>query len=191
MKILNEYLKVEGIEEFRLFIKNTGRVKYFKKDEFVFEQGNICKFVGYIESGGFRYLSYTSAGKEQIVGYSFEKDFVADYGSFINSSPAIANAQAIKDSIVWMVNQDELISYYDSCDYINFRSKLIETFFEDIYKRLISLYCDTPEERYLKLITKYPPILNEVSLKEIASFIKITPETLSRIRKNLTQEKNS
>lgn len=157
-----------------------------------FRHGSICKYVGYIKSGAFRYLGYTSTGKELIIGYSFENDFVADYGSFMNNTPAIADAQAIKDTIVWAITQNELIDFYNSCHQIDFRSRIIEIFFEDIYKRLVSLYCDTPDERYSKLINKYPEILNQISLKEIASFIKVTPETLCRIRTKLSaNNKNS
>lgn len=186
MYILNEYLKLDGIEKVRRFIKETGRTKKIKKGDFYFKEGSVCKNGGYIQSGAFRYIGYTSSGKEQIVGYSFENDFVTDYGSLMNNSVTIANAQAIKDSIILEIHHDELIGYFENCGDCDFRSKLAETFLKDVYNRLISLYCHTPEERYIKLVELYPRILELVHLKEIASFIKVTPETLSRIRKKMT-----
>lgn len=186
MYILNEYLKLDGIEKVRQFIRDTGRTKKVKKGDFYFEEGRICKSAGYIQSGAFRYIGYASSGKEQVIGYSFENDFVTDYGSLMNHSVSIANAQAIKDTIIIEIYHEELINYYENCEDCNFRSKLAETFLNDVYNRLISLYCDTPEERYMKLVERYPRILELVHLKEIASFIKVTPETLSRIRKKLT-----
>lgn len=185
MKELNEYLQLKNIEQFRQFIKSIGQVKELRKNEFFFRQGNIYKHLGYIESGAVRYLSYTSEGKDQIVGYSFENDFVSDYGTFMQNKPTVVDVQAIKNSTVWIITQDELMSFFQNHAQDNFRSKLAEIFLGDVYNRMLSLYCDTPKERYVKLITKYPEILNQVSLKEIASFIKITPETLSRIRKSL------
>lgn len=186
MAALNKYLELEGIDKLRQYIKDIGRKVEFKKGQLFFEQDCICKVAGYIQSGGFRYLSYTSTGKEQIVGYSFENDFVADYGSLMNNSFSIANAQAIKKSVILVISRDELLDFYNNYCEIDFRSKLAEIFLADVYNRLISLYCDTPKERYLKLIQQSPEIFNEVSLREIASFVRITPETLSRIRKNMS-----
>jgi Mn-dependent DtxR family transcriptional regulator len=60
-----------------------------------------------------------------------------------------------------------------------------EALLNDVSTRLLSMYCDSPKERYTKLIARYPDILTLVSLKEIASLIKVTPETLSRIRRKL------
>lgn len=67
---------------------------------------------------------------------------------------------------------------------------MAETLLNDVSARLLSMYCDSPEERYTKLINRYPDIVNLVSLKEIASLIKVAPETLSRIRRKLTLQPN-
>jgi len=191
MDILNEYLQVEGIEDLRQFFKTTGRIKKIKKNELFFKQGLPCKLAGYIHEGAFRYVSYNSTGKEQIVGYSFENDFVVDYTAFMNNSLSVADAQAIKDSNILIVNQNELVDFFSNYIHTDFRSRVAERFLSDIYNRLISFYCDTPEDRYIKLIQDYPQILNQVSLKEIASFIKIAPETLSRIRRKISRTKNT
>jgi CRP-like cAMP-binding protein len=186
MSVFNKYLELDGIAELRQFFIENGATKVYGKNEFFMQRGQKHKYVGFIVKGGFRYLGYTSDGKEQIVGYSFENDFVVDYGSFQIQRPSVIGGQAIKNSIVLILTHDELNAFYDNCDSINFRSKVAESLFEDIYGRLLSLYCDSPEQRYQNLIKRYPDILNLVSLKEIASLIKITPETLSRIRRKLS-----
>lgn len=183
--MLNEYLQLEGISACRKFCKEKNRIIKIKKDDFFFRQGEIAMYAGYIHEGAFRYLNYTSAGKTQIVGYSFQDDFVTDYSTFIYQSKTIVHAQAIEDSFVYAITWNELNEYFDNNPDAHFRRKVAETLFADIYQRFISLYCDTPKERYLRLIRQHPEMLNMVSLKEIASFVGITPETLSRIRKNL------
>ena len=185
MPILKKYMELDGIAELRQFFTAKDSIKEYGKNEFFVQRGQKHNHIGFILKGGFRYLGNTSDGKEQIVGYSFENDFVVSYSSFQIQQRSVIDAQAISNSSVLLITYEELNAFYDKCGFINFRSKVAETLLNDISIRLLSLYCDSPEERYVKLIDHYPDILNLVSLKEIASLIKITPETLSRIRKKL------
>ena len=191
MSVFNKYLNLDGIAELRQFFVEKGVTQEYLKNEFFMQQGQKQNYVGFILKGGFRYVRYTSDGTEQIVGYSFENDFVVDYGAFQVREPSFIGGQAIKHSTVLRATYDELNDFYDHSHSLNLRGRIAETLFEDIYGRLLSLYCDSPEERYQKLIKHYPDILNLVSLKEIASLIKMTPETLSRIRKKLLLQQNT
>lgn len=186
MKVFNEYLSLEGISKVKKLFLENGIVEEYKKNSFFIRQGQQQKKIAFIPKGAFRYLRYTSQDKEQIVGYSFENDFVTNYAAFRRQTPSITSAQAIRDSIVYVLTDEDIEAFFRNEDPENLRAQIAETFLSDIYGRMISLYCDTPEERYLNLLERYPQIINEVSLKEIASFIKVAPETLSRIRKKIT-----
>ncbi len=186
MKVFNEYLNLEGISRIKQLFLDNGVIEEYKKNSFFIHQGQFLKKIGFIPKGGFRYLRYTPMGKEQIVGYSFENDFVTSYPAFQRQSVSVVSAQAIKDSVVYVLTYDDLSTFFREEDSENLRAQIAEAFLSDIYGRMISLYCDTPEERYLQLLERYPKIINKVSLKEIASFIKVTPETLSRIRKKIS-----
>ncbi len=190
MAFLNKYLELDEITDVKNFFLGKGTVKEYKKNDFFVRQGQKHDHAGFIREGGFRYLGSTSKGKEQIIGYSFENDFVVDYGSFQSQKKAIVDIQAIRSSVVLCVSHDELNEFYQH-HIKNIRGQLAETLFEDIYGRLVSLYCDSPKERYLKLLAQYPDILDLITLREIASFIKVEPETLSRIRKKLLLAENS
>lgn len=190
MKVLNEYLNMEDIKGIRELFLKKGKVREYKKNAFFVRQGDLDQTAGFIIEGAFRYLGYTSEEREQIVGYSFKDDFVVDYASFQNRTPSVIDAQAVNDSKVLVLTYKDLNDYYATYDCINLRSRLAEVFLADIYNRLLSLYCDSPEERYQKLLDHYPNMLNQVSLKEIASFVKVTPETLSRIRRKVTRTHN-
>ena len=182
--MLNRYLNIEGISDVRNFCLKEGRVFEIKKDDFFFRKGEAARFLGYVEKGAFRIINYTSAGKSQIVGYSFTNDFVTDYGSFINQTLTTVYAQAIEDCKVYAITLEQFNQCLDGSD-IHLRRNFAESAFTEIYGRLVSLYCDTPEERYFKLIKESPELLDIVHLKEVASFIGVTPETLSRIRNKM------
>lgn len=186
MKVFNEYLNLEGIDRIKQLFLENGTVEEYKKNSFFIQQGQFQKKVGFIPKGSFRYLRYTQQGKEQVVGYSFEDDFVTSYAAFQRQIPSAASAQAIKDSIVYSLTYDDLNTFFREQDFENLRAQIAEAFLSDIYGRMLSLYCDTPEQRYTQLLHRYPQIINEVNLKEIASFIKVAPETLSRIRKKIS-----
>ena len=69
--------------------------------------------------------------------------------------------------------------------------RIAETMFAEIYQRLLRFYCDTPEQRYQALMKRCPDLQERISLKEIALFLGVTPETLSRIRKKQQQKSRS
>ena len=190
MPLLKKYLELDGIEELRQVFIEKGTTKEFKKNDFFIRRGQSHNPIGFILNGGFKYLGYSTGGKEQIVGYSFENDFAADYATFqMQQSPDI-DVLAITESTVAVLSYDELNEFFEGCPIPTLRSKIAESLLNDIGIRLLSMYCDSPEERYTKLISRCPEILNMVSLKEIASLIKVTPETLSRIRRKLSLQPN-
>ncbi|MEZ5106932.1 MAG: Crp/Fnr family transcriptional regulator [Draconibacterium sp.] len=190
MAILKEHMGLDGIKELGQFFTDKGIVKEYRKNDFFTRRGLKNNYVGFILKGGFRYLGYTSEGKSQILGYSFENDFVVDYAKFQIKKKPVIDIQAIWDSTVLLLTYDELNYFFENCSVFNFRSTIAETLLNDISGRLLSMYCDSPEERYKKLIDRHPDILNLVSLKEIASLIKVTPETLSRIRRKISLQQN-
>ncbi len=176
-------MELDGIAGLRQFFIEKGSPKEYAKNEFFIQRGQDHNYIGFVLKGGFRYLGYSTEGKEQIVGYSFKNDFVVDYATFQVQKPAAIDAQSIKNSTVLSLSRDEFNAFFENCGIPDFRSKIAETVLNDIGSRLLSMYCDSPGERYLKLIDRYPGILTLISLKEIASLIKVTPETLSRIRR--------
>jgi len=92
MSILKKHMELEGIAELRQFFITKDTTREYGKNEFFMQRGQKHNHVGFILKGGFRYLGYTSEGKEQIVGYSFENDFVVSYSSFQIQQPSIIDA---------------------------------------------------------------------------------------------------
>lgn len=175
--------------DFQNFIKlflNTGVRVEFDKNDFFCRVGDRCPFIGYIEKGAFRYSCDGSDGKEHILSYAFENDFFGNYSSSQNKYHSILNIQSVQKSVVYKLPISEINAYFnDNMESQYFGRRLSEVALFSTAQRIISIYCDTAEERYLKLVERCPDILNRITLKELASYIMVTPETLSRIRKKV------
>lgn len=192
MKILNEYLDLKKMDDFKqLFIEN-GKIKEYKKGDIFVRKGQVSHFMGFIYSGAFCCFDQRSDGKEQIIGFSFENDFVAHYPSFLHQTNSIVNIKAIRDSTVYILpHKDVKNFYYANEENLIFSKHLAEALFAEAYECLISIYCDTTEERYLKLINTYPDLLSLITLKELSDLLLVAPETLSRIRKKISLPQDS
>jgi CRP-like cAMP-binding protein len=177
----NNYLEIEGISEMRDFLLERGQVRVLNKDDRFIREGQKSGLIAYVERGAFRHLvRHTDGVTEKIAGYSFVGDFLADFTQFQQTHSAVS-VEAIRQSEIYVMPFEELAPHVSW----ELRYRIAESARADVYGRLLLLYRNIPEERYMGLIEHYPDILNEVSLREIASFLKITPETLSRIRKKV------
>jgi CRP-like cAMP-binding protein len=182
---LNRYLEIEDVQFMIDHFLEKGEVRVFAKNEFFLREGKKSDLIGYIKEGGFRHLIEASDGTQRIAGYSFVNDFITTFPAF-DSTVSAVSIQAYKESTVYFLKREEILSQ-QSWEY---RCRVAEIAITDVYGRLLLMHIGTPEERYKSLVGRFPDILNEVSLKEIASFLRMTPETLSRIRKKMLLNKN-
>ena len=158
MKELNTYMNhADYSEAISFFLKKGKKQIYSKKEYYV-----------------------------HVVGYSFENEFVCDYSSFIGRTDSLVSIQALTDCIVYSISLDDYLEYTNKIQGgLHFGCRVANGLFEMSYKRLLALYCDTPEMRYINLMKECPKLKDKVSLKEIASFLGVSPETVSHIRKQL------
>lgn len=177
----NESLDTARLE--KLFLEN-GMLKILRKNEYMVRQNDKTNHIGFVVSGLFRLTRIDTNGNEWIVGYSFENDFVCDYPSLINRRGATVSIQATNDCEVYLLTLGELNQFWGTdMNTQRLGRRIAETMFAEIYQRLLGFYCDTPEQRYQALMKRCPDLQERISLKEIALFLGVTPETLSRIRK--------
>lgn len=183
----NIYDQTIDLSIIKEYCRENGRTVHYSKDDVFVQQGCMGKYLGVVVSGYFKYTTLTSSGNEAVVGFAFEGEIVADYYNSFNGLSSEITIKAGNDASVFQIRTGEARNIFNSFFEGNL-SALNGTLFSEIYSRYLELYRKTPTERYIDLITLYPQILDIVSLRDIASYLLVTPVYLSRIRKNLAKK---
>lgn len=154
------------------------------------QEGDVCKYTMFVEKGFLRCYTVDDKGNEQILQFAFEGWWISDQYSLLTNTPSRYNIDALEDSELLLLTREseekmlEKIPKLERYFRILLQNSLIATF-----KRLESSLSDTAEEKYTRLVSNCPTILERVPQHMVASSIGITPETLSRIRKQLSLRK--
>lgn len=145
--------------------------------------------MGFVSSGSFRYCCINNLGESNIVGYTFDNSFVGNYPAFQLQDKSNVDIQALCDCSVYVINHQQMTDFYEANnDNQKLGRRIAETLLWEVYDRMISMYSLTAEERYLEIINRCPDLLKLITLKELASYLLIRPETLSRIRRKVVQK---
>ena len=188
IKEFNTYIEGIPLEFWRDLCREEGIRKRFKKGDSFLLQGDVCKYLGYIESGSFKYVAFTREGDERIVGLETEGGFVANWPYCLEKLPSKLEITANSDSDISCLPVSKIIKRMEEdSSFEKLVNEATKEMFYTIYDRMIDLYTKTPKERYDELLRKCPKIFEIFDLKDIASFLNITPIYLSRIRKKLKE----
>lgn len=163
--------------------------KKLKKHQFLLNEGDVCRHVGFVNSGCLREYEIDRKGTEHILQFAIEDWWVSDFNSFLSGLPAKYNIDALQDSEVLLLERSAREELLDNCPKMErFFRLLIEANYVAKQKRIADSLSASAEERYLKFIKTYPKIFEQVPQNQIASYLGITPQSLSRIRKELLQK---
>ena len=166
-------------------------LKKVKKDEYLLRKGEHCKHTLFVERGVLRQFSIDEKGKEHILSFAPENWFVADRESAYFNQPSVYFIQALEDSQVVLLDETFIQTLSKKIPaFTDFNTKLLHNHIRHLQNRVNLLLGAPAEERYLQFIKMYPDILLRVPQIMIASYLGITPESLSRVRKELAR-KNS
>ncbi|WP_179376666.1 Crp/Fnr family transcriptional regulator [Winogradskyella wichelsiae] len=174
-----EFLEIER------FIK----IKKISKGEFLLKQGVVCNYSFFVEQGVLRFYALNEEGKENILQFATESWIVSDRGSVFFQEPSTYYIDAIEDVVTVLLDED-FVNKVASVN-AHFRKeneKLLQNHIRHLYKRISQLLGATARERYLYFVNMYPDIMLRVPQWMIASYLGITPESLSRVRKALSKE---
>jgi|SRR5690606_2247669 len=167
------------------FIASHFDRKVFAKNEIITRQGQTESHLSFIETGIVRFY-IPNEENELTFNFCFDKEFTCAYHSFLTQTPSEYELQALTESIAWQISYSDLQKVYAQTTAGNYLGRLIsEKLFLQKSKRELSLLKHTAKERYLNLFNEQPDILKYIPLKYVASYIGITPQALSRIRRQI------
>ena len=177
---------IDITEEDVLRLTENCKVIVLKKNDFLLREGEMCKHSFFVEKGLMREYSIDEKGKEHLLQFASEGWFLTNIESVHFNRPSNYFIQAMEDARVLLIDEDFLLRLsQQNKSFLEFNNKLLHIHILNLRKRITQLLSDTAEERYLDFVKSYPEMLLRVPQTVVASFLGITPESLSRIRKEL------
>ncbi len=168
-------------------IKHFLKPKKLRRKQYLLQEGDVCKNIAFIEKGALKAYTVDDTGNEHILQFGLEGWTISDLFSFITGEPATYNIDAIEDSELVLISKTAhdqmLIEFpkYETYTRINITGAYLA-----MQKRLMSVISSPIDERYAQFIALYPDIVQRVPQHMIASYMGLTPETLSRVRKRIS-----
>ncbi len=157
-----------------------------EKNTTILKIGEIEDYLSFISKGIIR-LYIPREESDLTFGFLFENEFVTGYDSFLTQSPSEYQIETLTETVLWKISNNDLQEVYERTNNGNIIGrKMAEKMFLIKSKRELSLLSKTAEERYLDLFSDRPKLLQQIPLKYIASYIGVTPQALSRIRRRIT-----
>lgn len=171
---------------------NDGEIEYFTsllryksvtKKSLLLSQGGACKYIYFVESGAIRAFHQHDSGKESTIMFAITDWWVTDMNCFINQLPAILNIEAIEDSNVFQLSKNHLDELYTKVPkFERFFRIIMQNAYIREQQRVIHNLSLSAEQRYHIFLNKYPQIVYQITQKQIASYLGITPEFLSTLK---------
>lgn len=184
---LNRHVHLND-EEKELFTSSI-KVRKLRKRQYFLQPGDVMRFECFVTEGCLRQYYVDEKGQEHSMMFAFEDWWTGDMYSFLSGQPSKYHLEAIEDTTLLLIERSQLEQLYDQIPQLNrFYRILLQNAYVVMSERINQSLSMTAEERYQAFQQRYPQFEQRLSLKHIASYLGITPESLSRIR---AQRKNA
>ena len=181
----NQNFKSEDLEK----ILSSYERKEFAKNDYLIKEGTVANFYYFVESGFARSFAVDLEGNDISTKFFSSTDIVIDWHSYFLKTKCREDIQAITPCVVWKISFENFMKLFNIESFREVgRTKLISNYFE-LKNHSVSIIADPAKERYLNLIKQKPDIVQNVPLKQIATYLGITDTSLSRIRKEIADNK--
>lgn len=184
---INEKISISD-EEFEQ-ITQLVYVKNFKKNDIILRHGELCHFIGFLNQGLIRSYYIDDNGKEITTKFFFENCLFTYVEGFIENSASNKTFVALEDCAALMMKKDTLWQLFESNS--KFEKIFSIVLMEDLKNIMLAdeeKRNENPQIRYLNFQKQFPTAFNRISVKYLASYLGIEPQSLSRIRKRMTQK---
>ena len=168
------------------YCREQGTPCRYKKGERFVQQGTIARYAALVVSGYFKVITLNDSGDETVVNFTFPGQFITDFHSSLHGIPSQMSIVAGADCEVLRVPLKTFKEFLSPSLLDEYKS-----LFNMVFMRLLNLYRKSPRQRYVELCEQYPKIVETVTLKDLSSFLLITPNHLSRIRRELAKNSNT
>lgn len=167
-------------------VKKVFTERRIKRRQFILQEGDICKLNTFVVEGCFRMYFVDEKGKEHNIQFAIENWWIGDIGSFHSEEPSKLYIEAIENSIILQIKkQDQLNLFVNYPKFNHIFRVFTENALVSTQRRILQNISSTAEERYVDFMQRYPYFFNRISNVQIASYLGVTPEFLSTIRKRL------
>ncbi|WP_136669236.1 Crp/Fnr family transcriptional regulator [Flavobacterium sp. H122] len=167
----------------KALIQEKFHPRLYRKRQYILQEGDICTQFNFVVRGCLRTYSVDKKGNIHVLQFGIENYWINDLGSFHGVKPSTLNIDALEDTVVLQISRKDLISLYQqSAIFERIFRVLIENGFVNLQGRLLQNFSLTAEERYESFLNQYPQLINRISQVQIAAFLGVTPEFLSRLR---------
>lgn len=176
------YIPLKNAEKDEL--KNRVVEKKIKRRQFVLQEGDICKHYTFVVSGCFKMYGVDDSGAEHNIQFAAENEWIADISSFYSGAASPLFIEAIEASVILQIDKTNLIYlYHNHPKFDRIFRIIIEEKFIELQNRVLQNISSTANERYETFLKQYPSLAYRLPNTQIASYIGITPEFLSKIRR--------
>jgi CRP-like cAMP-binding protein len=177
--------KKEAAELLSLFTERK-----VKRRGLLLHQGDICKHFTFVVSGCFKMYTVDQAGKEHNLEFAVENEWLTDLSSFYSEKPGSVYIEAIEPSTVLQISRPDIIHLYSNYPKFNSTFRIIiERKYIGLQNRVLQNISATAEQRYVSFMEQFPGLVNRLPGTQIASYLGITAEFLSKIRKDLAHKR--
>ncbi len=181
----NTYIDHIEPDFWRELCVKKGKLRHYERGEEFAKVGEVARYIGYIKSGTLKYVAFSVDGTEHIVGMEFAGEFVSDFPFSLSGIEARVSIVPVTPCDIYCYPVHEMVKRMrEDANVKDIVMRSSEAVFSTVYDRYMALYCKTPQQRYDELASRHPDLFTLFSLKDIASFLNITPTHLSRLRKN-------
>ena len=183
----DRYLPLDEPE--RADLKERAIERRIKRRQLLLAEDEVCRHYTFVADGCFKVFQVDKKGVEHNLQFAAENDWIMIIDSFYSGKKSNVNIEAIEPSTIFQISRPDLIYFFRTYPKFdrNFRV-IVETRFAGLENRLLQIISSTAEERYLAFLHQYPALSQRLPNTQIASYLGITPEFLSKIRKELSQK---